>query len=228
MFYDRVYDTIIESFKIFARVVLSPLNFPVIHFGQVIELNYEARIYNLEDVLVSDEALHKYWIDTYPSLRVVMSKLSSEDMKDFLRNSKKLFLSVLANMKRKLPFNAEIFSDCEPIFHPVPFRKANWKQLGERFTNIITQSKLERFNFELERFETNEEIIAKRLRNFTGTPVELWQRLLSEYTCMKDLALALLTLTHLSCPVERIFSCLKDFKTGKRNKLKVNMSKLVS
>ena len=57
LFYDRVHELLIESFKIFARVILSPTRFPVINFGQVIEIDYNARAEDLVDILISDDNL---------------------------------------------------------------------------------------------------------------------------------------------------------------------------
>lgn len=221
MFYNRVKEMLIESFKIFARMVLSPLRFPQINFGQIINFDYEADIETLGDYLISDEDLRKYWIETYPNLQESFCMLSEEERKEFLSDNKNFLLKILAEMKRKLPFEAEIFRDCEPIFNPVPFDKIAWRRLGSIFTNIITPEKTERFKFELERFETNEQIVVQRLRDFNGSPLEMWQRLLNDYPSMKDLAIALLMLPHSSCPVERTFSHLKDYKTNKRNRLKV-------
>lgn len=221
LYYDKVKEAIIESFKIFAKVVLSSTKYPSIIFQQVIDVDYNSNLESLGDIIVDDEDLLKYWTETYPNLQDIVIKLSKNDLKEFLGSNKKFLLKILAEMKKRLPFKEQIFKDCEPIFKPVPFNKANWRKLGDTFTNIITKERLEKFKFELERFETNEEAITEGMKSFGGTPLELWQRLLTDYTCMKDLATALLMLPHSSCPVERIFSQMKDFKTTKRNRLKV-------
>lgn len=113
-------------------------------------------------------------------------------------------------MQKRLPFKNDFFQKCKAIFNIREFKIATWKSVAGTFKNIIPGEELMPLQFELERFESDEEAFeeAKQLKN---NPIEFWFGFEKSYPLMSKLRLSLLTLTHFS-------ACGTHFFANKRRK----------
>jgi len=121
-------------------------------------------------------------------------------------------------MTKKLPFNEEVISNMSVVFFK-EFNQEKWEKLGERFQNVITLSDQQNFKYEVRRLAYNFDEIGHPLIISKGNPIEIWTAREEEYPLCSKLAKALLVLPHSTCPVERVFSTMRDFRTPKRSRL---------
>jgi len=148
------------------------------------------------------------------------NKIQEEHKKETLSIARKFIIRILDEMKRRLSFQSPILRDIDMVFLR-DFDKSKWKSLANKFTNIISQDQLGEFNNEFERLRVRFE---RRYRDKIGSPfpfITQWRNLSCDFPLLAKLALSIAVLPHSSVPVGRIFSQLKDFKTGKRNRLTV-------
>ena len=121
-------------------------------------------------------------------------------------------------MKEKLPFTDEIFNHSEVIYLE-SFDSNAWRNLKERFPNVITANRCNAFEEELSRFQFNFKNISSRHILSEKSIIYTWNKLSKDYTNLARLAKALMVLPYTTAPVESTFSMFKVFKDPYRNKL---------
>ena len=223
MFGDQIQATMMESFRIFASILFPFEIFSQLTSSDLLEIDFSTDIKDIPQFIKSDEELEQYIQDNHPSIQALLVKVSDNDKAELLRQTKLLLLKVLGQMQERLPFNDPVFATMRLIFinEDYKFFDKEWRTLAKEFPNIIPKDAEEQFNFDLRRFGLNVGEIKKQCRGLYGSPLQMWNMLKSTYPFMGKLAMALLSVGFSSVPVERLFSKLKDFKPGKKNRLKV-------
>ena len=215
IYYDEILDLLDESFIVFGTLVVKKEH---CNFDELYNLKFDYdRLDEIEDILLSEEEFAQEFVENN-NLANLYNKIQEEHKKEPLSIARKFIIRILDEMKRRLPFQSPILRDIDVVFFR-DFDKSKWKNLANKFTNIISQDQLGEFNNELERFRVRFE---RRYRDKIGSSFPFtaqWRNLSCDFPLLAKLALSIAVLPHSSVPVERIFSQLKDFKTGKRNRL---------
>ena len=121
-------------------------------------------------------------------------------------------------MQNRLPFVDEFLDRYKSIFLMEAVNQDDWVYLFQRFRNIIPEDNETDWRLELDRFTLNDDII-EEAKGFKNNFLAMWNHFKPSYPLISKLAISLLTISHSSVPVERVFSWLKDTKNPKRNRL---------
>ena len=73
-----------------------------------------------------------------------------KDLEKIATGAREFIFKSLKTMKKKLPFAEQLFSNTSVIFLK-EFNEGNWKKLGERFKNIISEAEQQTFEQEVRR-----------------------------------------------------------------------------
>lgn len=214
LFYDKIFELLEEGFTRFALLVLNQY----LSFEQVYDLPWDneknAELH--KNLAENNEFFEKFLKDNY--LEELNNKVKPEILNKMAQSAKNFIIRALSEMKQRLPFRSEILSDLGSIFFK-KFDQNQLKKLAQKFSNMISKDEQRSFQNELERFAINFIKIQQIKFALHLTPLEVWYQQKESFPLLYRLAKAILILPHTTVPIERMFSQLKDFKTGKRNRI---------
>ena len=215
IYYDEIMDLLDESYLVFAMQIVQKKNQSLSELAKLVWNNDELDEPN--EALLSEQQFEKDFIENNDTL-TLYEETENENRTEILLTARKFIVKVLSEMKSRLPFEAPILKDLDVVFLR-NFEKSKWKNLANKFSNIIAQHQLKEFNNELERFTIRfqKRYMGKMGSNFSF--LQEWRNLCNDFPLLAKLALSVAVLPHTTVPLERIFSQLKDFKTNKRNRL---------
>lgn len=217
--YDSISEDLEESFLIFAKMVVVG-DKKLLPFDEMIKIPFEntANSNTLTPLLLDLKGFIARWLEDHPHLKELAKALPDKTQEKVFEDTKKVILTVLSQMKKRLPFRQNFIKESQVIFLK-EWNIDSWKMLVDRFTNMISLNEVRHFHNELKRFEINFFRHAEEHKKSGKTPLETWYSLSNQYPYMSKLAKALLVLPSSTVPVERIFSQMQDIKTPKRNRL---------
>jgi len=217
IFYNQIHNKLKESYVVFAEMVLmiekeNP-KFEDFYSINLDSINQEPPKEVMDLSQFQNQFFHKYC-----KIEENFSNVEAEHLTMLAKSVRNFILLCLQNMRKKLPFNEEIMLNMSVVFFK-EFNRDKWEKLGERFKNIIPTADQQNFKYEVRRLAYNFDDIGGPVVISKGNPIEVWTAREEEYPLCSKLAKALLVLPHSTCPVERTFSTMRDFRTPKRSRL---------
>lgn len=215
IYYDEIMDLLDESFLVFAMQIFNGKGKSLSELAKIAwnncELDESAEVYLSEQEFATNLIANNEIMNLY-------EETEEGARKEIIATARKFMKKVVSGMKTRLPVEAPILKDLVVVFFK-DFDKNKWKNLANRFSNIISKEQINDFNNELERFTIR---FQKRYSNIVSSNLKFlqeWKNLSNDFPLLAKLAKAIAVLPHTTVPIERIFSQLKDFKTNKRNRL---------
>jgi hypothetical protein len=175
-----------------------------------------------EDNLKNLEDFQKHFLSIYKTCGIDFKTITDKSKLDeILKVMRDFILRVAWKMKEILPLNDEFLSSITTL-NPNEFLLSSWKELGERFVEIIIKDDFEFFYRELESFEESLSENRKIFMANDSNPSKFYlsREIKDQYPSMSKLAITILSIPYSTADLERSFSQLKLIKTPLRNSLK--------